>query len=146
MGLGWSIHKSGGWRGQLERIHRWHSRVLQAASTGSGDLEDFIFALFQNCYHLREWLQETSDIPQADVDALFTQTQELQLCRDVCNATKHLNLKRASIDAHLSIGREYDPSSASGYRLFLIADNKYDLLDLASRCVDVLDHFTAKAA
>ena len=143
MGIRWSIHKNDGWRGQLERIHRWYSRVVQAANAGDGDLEDFIFTFFQNCYHLREWMQRTSDVSRSDVDALFTQTPELRLCRDICNGTKHLTLRDASVDAHFSIGREYNPGSPSGYRLFLIADDKYDLLELASRCVEILDAFAS---
>ena len=110
------------------------------------DLEDFAFVFFQTCCHLREWLHKTSDIPKADVDELFTRTHELRLCRDICNGTKHLTLRNASVDAGFSIGREYDPSSASGYRLFLIADDKYELLALATRCVEIIDDFTTTNA
>lgn len=144
MGIGWSIHKNDGWRGQLERAHRWQNRLIHAANTGSGDLEDFAFVFFQTCYHLREWLQKTSSIPSNDIEALFTHTHELRLCRDICNGTKHLTLRNASVDAEFSIGREYDPNCTSGYRLFLIADHKYDLLDLAEHCMKILDDFAAK--
>ena len=34
MGYGWSIHKNGDWRGQLERVHRWQRRVTLAANVG----------------------------------------------------------------------------------------------------------------
>lgn len=146
MGIGWSIHKNDGWRGQLKRIHRWHGRLIHAANTGSGDLEDFAFVLFQTCYHLREWLHKTSAIPRTDVDALFTRTQELRLCRDICNGTKHLTLRDASVDVDFSVGRDYDPNSPSGYRLFLIAGDKHDLLELAARCVEILDDFTTTNA
>ena len=146
MGIGWSIHKNDGWRGQLGRLHRWHDRLIHAASTGCSDLEDFAFVFFQTCYHLREWLHKTSDIPGVNVDEFFKRTHELGLCRDIRNGTKHLTLTNASVDARFSIGREYDPSSASGYRLFLIADDKYDLLALAGRCVEVLDDFTTTNA
>ena len=137
MGYGWSIHKSDGWRGQLERVHRWQRRVTHSANIGSGDLEDFVFALFQNCYHLREWIEKTAKVPSSELDGLFARTPELRVCRDICNGTKHLTLSRASVDADFSIGREYDPASASGYRLFIIAhgnkdaaaNGKYDLLD-----------------
>lgn len=144
MGIGWSIHRNDGWRGQLAGIHRWHDRVVSAARTGSPDLQDFIFVFFQNCHHLREWLHQTSAIPKGEVDRFFTQTKELQLCRDICNGTKHLNIDRASIDATFSIGWEYNPHEPCGARLFLIADDKYDLLDLASRCLKLLDQFTAQ--
>ena len=144
MGIGWSIHKNDGWRGQLERVHRWHDRMTHSAKIGSRDLEDFAFVFFQNCYHLREWLLKTSIFPRSDVAELFSQTKELRLCRDICNGTKHLTIKHPSIDADFSIGREYDPWSVSRYRLFLIADDKYDILELAARCVKILDEFCGR--
>ena len=127
----------------MQRIHRWHKRLVKAADTGSPDLEDFAFAFFQNCHHLREWMEKTSKLEPEEVKQLFTRTPELRLCRDLCNGTKHLTLRKdtASVDANFSIGREYDPNSPSGYRLFVIADDKYDLLDLASRCVKIIDNF-----
>ena len=143
MGIGWSIHKNDGWRGQLERMRRWQIRVVQAANVGSPDLEDFIFVFFQNCYHLREWLEKTANVERKDLDALFAQTFDLRLCRDICNGTKHLTLNNASVDAAFSIGREYDPSSPSGHRFFIIANGKYDLLDLTSRCLRAWDEFIA---
>jgi hypothetical protein len=146
MGIGWSTHRNGGWRGQLDRIHRWHARVVKAAKTGSAELEDFIFVLFQNCHHLREWLEKTSTIPKDEITAFFTKTKELRLCRDLCNGTKHMSLKSASVDAGFSIGREYARHEPGGARMVLIADDKYDLLELASRCVVLIDDFTKKSA
>jgi len=146
MGIGWSLHKNDGWRGQLQRVHRWHERVIKAANEGSPDLADFTFALFQNCYHLREWFQKTSKANPRALDTIFRESRELQVCRDICNGTKHLTLKSASVDAEFSICWEYDPAEPSKCRLVIIAGEKYDLLDLASRCVATLDHFAATQA
>jgi hypothetical protein len=55
-----------------------------------------------------------------------------------------LNISRPSIDPEFSIGQEYDPWNRTryGYRLFVIAgDEKHDLLDLASRCLDAWEVF-----
>ena len=146
MGIGWSIHRNDGWRGQLKRIHRWHDRVVHAANSGSADLEDNVFALFQSCYHLREWLEKTSKLPKSDINSFYRQTKELRLCRDICNGTKHLTITSASVDPGFSIGYEYAPDEPNGARMFLIADDEYDLLDLASKCVAILDEFTSKSA
>ncbi len=129
-------------RGNL--IRRWHARVLIAAQTGSPDLTDFIFVYFQSCHHLRDWLHHTSKLSKTEVERFFSQTKELRLCRDIGNATKHLNIDRASIDANFSIGWEYYPSEPTGARLFLIADDKYDLVHLASRCLELLEQFTVQ--
>lgn len=144
MGIGWSIHRNDGWRGQLALVRRWHERVLGAAQTGSPDLQDFIFVFFQNCYHLREWLHRTSKIPKSEIDKFYSTTKELMLCRDICNGTKHLDVDHASVDAGFSIGWEYVPREPNGGRLFLIADNKYDLLELATKCLQLIEGFTSR--
>ncbi len=144
MGIGWSIHRNDGWLGQMERLRRWYERVGEAARTGSPDLADFVFVFFQCCYQLREWLLQTSTLPADEVNRFYAETKELRLCRDICNGTKHLNVSDASVDAGFSIGWEYNPSEPYGARLFLIADDKYDLLDLASKCMALTEEFTAQ--
>jgi len=146
MGIGWSIHKNGGWQGQLNRVHRWHQRLVSSAITGSSDLEDFAFTFFQNCYYLRDWVEKTSNTDGADLDILFSQSRELQLCRDLCNGTKHLTISKPSIDANFSIAREYDPSCEHKYRLVVIADDKYDLLELADKCRREWESFLSEHA
>lgn len=146
MGIGWSIHRNDGWRGQLERLRRWDARTREAARTGSSDLEDFIFVFFQYCYQMREWLLQTSKLPEEKIDRFYTETKEMRLCRDICNGTKHLNLSAPSVDAGFSIGWEYAPSEPNGARLFLIADDKYDLLELAGRCMALTEGFVASDA
>jgi len=135
------IHRNGGWQGQLARVQRWHWRLVEADVSGSADLEDFAFAFFENCYHLREWIENTSATSTADLDSLFARSRVLRLCRDLCNGTKHLTITRASVDAGFSIGREYDPSRPSEYRLFIIADDKYDLMELAHECLRQWEEF-----
>ena len=144
MGMGWSIHKNGGWQGQLERVHRWYGRLIHSASIGSADLEDFAFTFFQNCYFLREWVEKTSTITSSDLDLLFSQSRELQVCRDLCNGTKHLTISKPSADANFSIAREYDPGSAHKYRLVGIAADKFDLLELANKCLQEWERFLSK--
>jgi len=136
----------------MDRIRRWQERVIHAANSGSPDLEDFVFAFFQNCHHLQEWLLKTSNVDRKDIDALLVSTPQLRVCRDICNGTKHLTLNNASVDADFSIGREYDPSSPHGYRLFIIAhgtkdraaNGKYDLLQLSADCVSAWAGFIAR--
>jgi hypothetical protein len=119
---------------------------MEAANSGSPDLADYAFALFQNCYHLREWFQKTAKANPEALDSVYKRSRELQVCRDICNGTKHLTLRDASVDAEFSICREYDPSHPAKCRLVIIAGEKYDLLDLASRCVATLDDFAATQA
>ena len=76
---------------------------------------------------------------------------ELRLCRDICNGTKHLAISRPSLDADLAIGREYVPAHWPGVRphvnetWFVIAGGKkYDLFELADRCLALWEDFVAE--
>jgi hypothetical protein len=146
MGLGWSIHRNGGWHGQYERMIRWHQRVIRAALTGSSDLEDFALVFFQVCYHLRDWMIETGGATRLELDRLFAESMDLRVCRDICNGAKHLNITRPSVDAGFSIGREYAPYEPTNVRLFVIAGAKHDLLELAARCVDAWRVFAERTS
>jgi hypothetical protein len=144
MGIGWSIHRNDGWLGHLKRLRRWHDRVREAARIGHPDLEDFIFVFFQCCYQMREWMLQTATIPPDEVNRFYADTKALRLCRDICNGTKHLNIADASVDPGFSIGWEYNHWEPNNARLFLIADDKYDLLDLAAQCMSLTDEFATK--
>jgi len=140
MGIGWSVHRNEGWQGQYTRLVRWHERMHSAAQSGSSDLEDFVFAFFQNCYYLRDWLLKTSTITRHDMDELFHNSHELKVCRDICNGTKHLNVTSPSFDASFSIYREYSPNEPSKHRLVVLVDNdlrdyQHNVLDLADTCL-----------
>lgn len=158
MWLEWSIHKNGQWQGQMERMHRWHDRVQRACAAGSPDVEDFVFAFFQNCFTLREWVEKTSPLSKTDLDTFMESTPEMRICRDICNGTKHYSISRPSIDAQFSILREYNPYEPSRYRLFILLEDmdhvvkgkhdkynivKYDMVELAINCLRAWDVFLA---
>ena len=156
MGIGSSIHKNPGWQGQLARVQRWHSRLKQIATqmsqTKDTELDfDFIYAFFQNCYHLRDWLENSGAISHQKLQDLFRDHYEMQICRDICNGTKHFDLTRPSVDAHFSIGREYVPSNWPSSRphinqtWFIIAGKtKHDIFELADTCMSHWDRFLAE--
>ena len=54
------------------------------------DIEDFLFAFSQNCAHLRDWLLTDKAIAQQDLDKFFATHDEMRVCQDICNATKHV--------------------------------------------------------
>lgn len=122
-----SIHRSLGWQGQFARTSRWLDRLICARS--ADDAEDFLYAFFQNCYHLRDWvLVELTSLP---VDRLFQQSLPLRICRDAANLTKHRILTRKPAQGHeLSVMREY-AGAAKGWfepntRLVLVTNYQSD--------------------
>jgi hypothetical protein len=137
-------------------VHRWHGRVqaLGRRRAAHGDMEaehDFVYAFFQNCHHLRHWLEADGAASGAELDRFIGAHPELRLCRDICNGTKHLRLSRPSLDADFSIGREYVPAHGPGARphvnetWFVIAGGeKRDLFELADRCLALWVSFTGE--
>ena len=145
-----SSHDYQGWLSQFARTHRWYKKIkshqAETRSHGlSGEAEDCIYAFFQNCFHLREWIEKSKVISKPDIDSFISGHQELRICRDICNGTKHMVIDRPSVSADISTYREYDwlsvPSGqpeARGTTTFriLIGGAKYDMFDLADRCMD----------
>jgi hypothetical protein len=140
--LPWSWHRSPGWRGQLERVRRWHRRVNTAATPH--DAEDYLYAFLQNCYHLRDWISAEGGPP---VDRLFDDIEELRLCRDVCNMTKHRHLTRPpATGAEPSLAREYAGQGRGWFGddstlVILSAGKKWDARELAGRCLAAWEDF-----
>jgi hypothetical protein len=101
---------------QLKRAHRWLERVDARASHSNEDInnplppekmeeyEDYLYALFQNCWHLKDWILSDSDAPQGLKGAVERVDAErkidaLMLCADVANGSKHLSGSKPSRDA-----------------------------------------------
>ena len=57
-----SAHNGLGWQSQYERVKRWHARVktIGIAQTDAEDTQrehDDVYAFFQSCYYLKDWLE-----------------------------------------------------------------------------------------
>lgn len=103
-----------GWEVQLRRIERWHLRAMRVLDPNDGvageEAIDFLYAFFQSAYHMRDWLQNSGAASKASLDALMSANHSLQLCRDVCNGSKHFSLdSRRSKTDHIGLMREYVP-------------------------------------
>jgi hypothetical protein len=136
---------------QYNRIKRWQEALRGVRSAGSIERElDIVYAYFMNCYHLRDWLVESRVIDKKTVDDFFENEFEMRICRDLCNASKHLVLHSASFKGDPNIPgdmvtmfREYHPSE--GYELgILVGGHKFHISELASRCVQLWTEFLGK--
>ncbi|MBX9791037.1 MAG: hypothetical protein K2Y37_19125 [Pirellulales bacterium] len=88
---------------QLDRVRRYHARFAAInsgfeATLPSEHYVDDIYAFFQNCYHLKDWLKKDpvftarAGKSKQDIEDVVTNTPCLAICADICNATKHLGL------------------------------------------------------
>jgi len=143
--IGWSIHMTGGWKTQLVRVQRWHGRVLNAENPE--DRYDFLYAFFENAFHLRDWLQDTRAVSKSEMEAFFENTTEMGLCRDLANAHKHYSLRSPSQPAPPSEVHEYTPGTgnlSSDISLMILSDGtKHDAFELATRILRTWESFVA---
>jgi hypothetical protein len=60
------------------------------------EFRDFVIHVFQDIFHLRDWLKNDSSVTvvNADIDALFSRnpgaSPNLHIARDIANGSKHL--------------------------------------------------------
>ncbi len=143
------------WKPQWDRVLRWYGRMnqvrikCQRSALDMSDI-DLVIAFFQNCYHLRDWIQSCRPDCREKIDALFADNFEMAGCRDLCNGFKHKALTRAALDSDFNLYREYDHFAVEvgqnpiQYRVaFADGDDlrKYDLFDFGERCFRLWDKF-----
>jgi len=109
---------------------------------------DFVLAFFLNCYALRDWLQKSQMVSAIDLDTLFRANSDLQICRDICNGSKHFEINKPSIDAKFSIVREYVPDPYYGRlaypveRLVILAgQHQREIAELVQACLKAWSDF-----
>lgn len=100
------------WAEQWARVQRWVSRFGETTGGRVHDREsdfyqDEAYAFFQNCYHLKDWLKHDSATSSlvCDVEAFISSSQNLRLCADLCNGSKHLKLTRSRESPDTRIGK-----------------------------------------
>ncbi len=143
--IGWSVHMTGGWQTQLDRVRRWHHRASQ--SKDPTDRGDFLYAFFENAFHLRDWLKDTGAASEKDLGTFFAANADMLLCRDLANSHKHYSLHSPSKPAPPSEAHEYSPESGNLGRnvsLVILSDGtKHDAFDLAGRILRAWEQFIA---
>ena len=98
---------------QYRRMERIHDNIIadfesKTFSKSSEERLDDVYEFFFNCYHLREWIQEDNKVDQSTKDILPTFENQnspiqLQMCRDLCNKSKHAVLKFKPNDPNTKI-------------------------------------------
>jgi len=141
-----------GWREQYDRTVRWFDRFTELSVgrhhvTGSDNYVDDVYAFFQNCYHLKDWIKNDPALPatiRGEVEAYISQSRPLSLCADLCNALKHLRLSSnrsrespsfGNKHYALQLGGEGPPIISLRYEV-ATATGTEDAYDLAKKCVD----------
>jgi hypothetical protein len=150
------------WREQYDRTVRWLDRFTELSVgrrhvTASDNYIDDVYAFFQNCYHLKDWIKNDPALPQDirdEVERYINQTRELSICADLCNALKHLSLSNSRSRENpsfgnkhyaLHLGGEGTPIISLRYEVATAAGTE-DAYELAKKCVDAWTTFLRRWA
>ncbi len=149
------------YREQFDRVKRWHVR-FQAINDGtqavspSNDRVDDIYAFFQNCYHLKDWIKHDPSVPapvRKVVEAHVNSERSLKLCADLCNALKHLSRDKSDRSKENPdfgkkvIKMELGPgfTTTAGLNYEIETDNgPIDAFVLATQCVSAWETFLSQ--
>jgi hypothetical protein len=96
-----------GYRHQLDRARRFLDRVAQMrhdrdSDHSDHDFQDMMWAAFQNCWHVKDWVKNDPNLSEPQKHAVLTMAHaslDLCACADLCNGTKHLRLTSAKTAA-----------------------------------------------
>jgi hypothetical protein len=90
---------------QLERAKRYLIRIRrnEKGFDGAGSPEHFenalddVFAFFLIAYHVKDWIVQSGEynVTMAQANRFIAKHRELRACADLCNTTKHLELRQS---------------------------------------------------
>ena len=82
-----------GYLHQLDRARRFLARTEAVSGFADVDFQDMMWAFFQNCWHVKDWVKNDPILDQATKDSILAWAHKsivLGVCHDMCNGTKHL--------------------------------------------------------
>ena len=115
---------------QLARAYRFRDRYAARISAKNGlndsfnDLEDFLWAAFQNSWHVKDWLLHDNSVDPARARKVVTEAHHakaLMIVQDMANGTKHFVTKKEARDAAISFHTEMD-GTTSTHHVIELAD------------------------
>ncbi len=83
------------WLDQLQRVERWLKRIDVDQPERREDYEDFLWAFFQNAWHLTAWIRNDDALSSVVRDSVYATAlayDSLRICNALANRTKHLRL------------------------------------------------------
>lgn len=143
---------------QISRLERMHDFITSDARFKNLDMSlqvDIILSFFMHCYHLGDWLK-SSGVDEVRVNNFIHSTYEMQVCRNLTNSTKHLELKNPSppqvFDYKAAglpspIARTYDPlakmwgEKETEYLVILVDGKETDCYEFMTKCMQQWKQF-----
>lgn len=138
---------------QFERIKRWHQRLEEIYVGREHDrstdyYQDVLYAFFQNCFYLRDWLINSGAVSKIAIDNLINADEDMKMCRDLCNGSKHLMIRDPSIDPNIKVkNKDIALELGAGMPQIKIIywiearGGVYHAFDVATRCLVIWKRF-----
>lgn len=140
---------------QCNRLKRWYN-LFQEIDQGrvhdrdSNYYLDTVYAFFQNCYHLKDWVYYDNEdkFAKEDLNNFINDNIELKVCGALCNGSKHLLIKDKHFDEKTKIGSKGIKLALGGgaphvkikFEIITSGDT-YDAFDLATKCMNLWEDF-----
>ncbi len=142
---------------QFDRMKRWYEEFKltdqgRPHDRSSDFYQDQVYAFFQNCWHLKEWVKNDNDELYRELHGKIHGDTDMMICQDICNGTKHLELKQrnrpefeqrnfkvAVGSGSTTISVKYTIDISGGRRLAEAGypnGFKIDAFDLAKKCLE----------
>jgi len=67
------------------------------------DYLDVVYAFFQSCYHLKDWVLTDKIKTSSEIKKFIDDNDCIKICADICNGTKHFNLKNSQSKSSIAI-------------------------------------------
>jgi len=87
-----------GWYSQYERMHRTYARPSNRY-VSSIDYDDDLRHFFQDCWHLKDWIKNDTNVAPAVRDAIEMEVsalRPLRIAADLANGCKHIDHSRTN--------------------------------------------------
>lgn len=122
-------------------------RVLPDIAEKWESERDIVYAFFQNCYHLFDWMEKDPGISAGESDLQSFRDKKgndcLVYCMDLCNGSKHCDLKKADAAPHTDFVQQNGKILMKNAYDVVHKKGTWDALDLAKCCIAKMDEFIA---
>lgn len=142
----------------LNRIEKIYSGIFSSSGHDKEGYDDDVVSFFIHCYHIRDWIIElnTLNIKSVQVDIFINKHQQLKICANLANGSKHCKLKRSlrtGRQPHIAAKQKETSTWYSGTgggevmtcKYTILCDGKlYDALQLARECIQLWDLYISE--
>ena len=134
---------------QLKSTRRWYKKLelIYHDELESADVlekKDIIFAFFQNCYHLKDWIKNdpSLEINKQIVEDFIKGNLCFTICGAVCVGSKHLEITDGRFKEYETIGTNYVLGDNKKHTFSIIYDKKrIDVKKIAAECMEKWEKF-----